>query len=61
MVVDEKGQIAGCDHLTGADGEALPKKAPGSAVVFDSVEPAVAEEITRAVAFRCVVASGTCS
>jgi phosphomannomutase len=49
MVVDEKGQIVGCDHLTALMARHFLKKSPGSAVVYDlRSSKAVSEEITRA-------------
>jgi phosphomannomutase len=35
VAVDEKGQIVGCDHLTGVLAKHFLEKSPGSAVVFD--------------------------
>ncbi len=49
MVVDEKGQIVGCDHLTALMAKHFLKKAPGAPVVFDlRSSKAVSEDITKA-------------
>jgi phosphomannomutase len=49
MLVDEKGGIVGCDHLTALMARHFLKKAPGSAVVYDlRSSKAVSEEITKA-------------
>ncbi|MCA9307647.1 MAG: hypothetical protein KDA16_14040, partial [Phycisphaerales bacterium] len=49
MLVDEKGQIVGCDHLTALMARHFLKKSPGAAVAFDlRSSKAVSEEITKA-------------
>ena len=48
VVVDEKGQIIGCDHLTGALCRHFLEQQPGSAVVYDlRSTKAVQEEILK--------------
>lgn len=49
MVVDEKGQIVGCDHLTAFLGAWFLKKNPGAAVIYDlRSSKAVEEDIAKA-------------
>lgn len=49
VVVDEKGQIVGCDHLTAVMAPFFLKQDPGSAVVYDlRSSKAVEEEIEKA-------------
>lgn len=49
VVVDEKGQIVGCDHLTAIMAPYFLEQAPGSAVVYDlRSSKAVEEEIVKA-------------
>jgi phosphomannomutase len=49
VVVDEKGQIVGCDHLTAVLCKHFLSKAPGAAVAYDQRSTrAVEEEIVKA-------------
>ena len=49
MVVDEKGQAVGCDHLTALLGAWFLKRNPGAAVIYDlRSSKAVEEDIVRA-------------
>ncbi|MFI4873464.1 MAG: phosphomannomutase/phosphoglucomutase [Phycisphaerales bacterium JB061] len=49
VVVDEKGQIVGCDHLTAVMAPYFLKEDPGSAIVYDlRSSKAVEEEIVKA-------------
>jgi len=49
VVVDEKGQIVGCDHLTAIMATYFLKDDPGSAIVYDlRSSKAVEEEIIKA-------------
>jgi phosphomannomutase len=49
VVVDEKGKIVGCDHLTALLSRHFLEKSPGSAIVYDlRSTKAVQEEITKA-------------
>ncbi len=49
VVVDEEGDIVGCDHLTAVLAKYFLKKSPGSAVVYDlRSTKAVSEEIAKA-------------
>jgi len=49
MIVDEKGQIVGCDHLTAFLARYFLKSAPGSAIVYDlRSSKAVEEEVKKA-------------
>ncbi len=49
VVVDEQGQIVGCDHLTALLAKRFLKKKPGSAIVYDlRSTKAVSEEVKQA-------------
>ncbi len=49
VVVDEKGRIVGCDHLTGVLAKHFLAKSPGAPIVYDlRSTKAVAEEIEEA-------------
>lgn len=49
MVVDEKGQVVGCDHLTAWLAQGLLKRNPGGVIVYDlRASKAVAEEVEKA-------------
>jgi phosphomannomutase len=49
MVVDEKGQVVGCDHLTALLGAWFLKKNPGAAVIYDlRSSKAVEEDVLKA-------------
>ncbi len=49
VLVDEKGQIVGCDHLTGLFAPYFLSKTPGAAVVYDlRSSKAVEEDIKKA-------------
>ncbi|MCC6676285.1 MAG: phosphomannomutase/phosphoglucomutase [Phycisphaerales bacterium] len=47
VLVDEKGQVVGCDHLTGQLAKHFLAKAPGSAVVYDLRSTKALEEDIR--------------
>jgi phosphomannomutase len=62
VIVDEKGAIVGCDHLTAVLAPHFLAKRPGSGVVYDlRSTKAVAEEIEKAGGKPIRAASGTCS
>lgn len=49
MVVDEKGQVVGCDHLTALLGAWFLKQNPGAAVIYDlRSSKAVEEDVLKA-------------
>jgi phosphomannomutase len=54
MVVDEKGKIVGCDHLTALLAKQFLAQSPGSAVIYDLRSSKAVEEVIRAAGGRPV-------